>query len=271
MISTSMLRRTTQARRSLIAVTLALVLGAAAILHARPVAADYSSGVDAFERGDHVAALRELEPLARSGNASAQYYVGVILADGRAGVRDPLTAYYMLACAVEKSNSIVIQASALQARERLGVQLGADQARQILDQARAECGSGGVSYLPRGGSPTALYSPKRNGVVPSVFFFMGDLTIWGLLAIAGAFGFDWLRKVVMALHESLHIWFVAILSLLWWGLLLRILVVLAAAFTASGPHQIHDPFLPPPKPGPVRSLVRRWFGGSQDDDYTAAR
>ncbi|MDE2773177.1 MAG: tetratricopeptide repeat protein [Gemmatimonadota bacterium] len=41
-------------------------------------AADLRAGVEAFRRGDHVGALREIRPLVRQGNASAQFMLGIL-------------------------------------------------------------------------------------------------------------------------------------------------------------------------------------------------
>jgi TPR repeat protein len=45
-------------------------------------AADFAKGLDALDRGDYAAALRELEPLAESGNARAEYRIGTMYALG---------------------------------------------------------------------------------------------------------------------------------------------------------------------------------------------
>ena len=46
--------------------------------------ADFEDGVKAYEEYDNEVALYEFEPLAKQGNAKAQYYLGLLLAGGRA-------------------------------------------------------------------------------------------------------------------------------------------------------------------------------------------
>lgn len=53
------------------------------------VAADFASGVAAYERGDYEAALREFRPLAEQGDAEAQRRLGNMYADGQ-GVPEDL-------------------------------------------------------------------------------------------------------------------------------------------------------------------------------------
>ena len=48
--------------------------------------ADFNKGLDAAKRGDFATALRELEPLAKQGDADAQYNLGLMYYHGK-GVR----------------------------------------------------------------------------------------------------------------------------------------------------------------------------------------
>ena len=55
-----------------------------------PAWADLDAGVEAYQRGDYAAALKEWRPLAELGAADAQFYLGLIRAlsqrgAGRAG------------------------------------------------------------------------------------------------------------------------------------------------------------------------------------------
>ncbi len=58
---------------------------AALWLAAAPGRADVASGWQAFLDGDYETAIAELEPAAQSGDATAQYYLGVLY-DHREGV-----------------------------------------------------------------------------------------------------------------------------------------------------------------------------------------
>ncbi len=61
-------------------------------LAAAPVYADVASGWQAFLDGDYDTALEELEPAARSGDATAQYYLGVLYDHGEGVIRNYQTA-----------------------------------------------------------------------------------------------------------------------------------------------------------------------------------
>lgn len=60
-------------------------------LAASPAAADLRAGLDAFARGDHAGALRELQPLAQKGDPKAQFMLGVMHETG-AGLRQDAAA-----------------------------------------------------------------------------------------------------------------------------------------------------------------------------------
>ncbi len=51
-------------------------------LPAHVLAADFEAGVEAYNRGDYATALKEWRPLAKRGDANAQYYLGVMHQNG---------------------------------------------------------------------------------------------------------------------------------------------------------------------------------------------
>ena len=60
-----------------------------ALLLALPAAAqDLQKGIEAYERGDYAAALKEWRPLAEQGLAAAQYNLGLIYANGQGVKQD---------------------------------------------------------------------------------------------------------------------------------------------------------------------------------------
>jgi uncharacterized protein len=59
---------------------------------AGPASAGVESGWQAFLNGDYVTALAELEPIAEAGDATAQYYLGVLYDHGEGVVRNYKTA-----------------------------------------------------------------------------------------------------------------------------------------------------------------------------------
>lgn len=67
-------------------------------------AADLLIGIRAFQRGDFAAALRELRPLAKQGDAEAQIILGGMFALGRGVPKDDVQAYAWLSAAAAQGN-----------------------------------------------------------------------------------------------------------------------------------------------------------------------
>ena len=57
-----------------------------------PAWADFKSGEKAYQRGDYTAALREWQPLAKQGQAVAQYHIGLLYANGQGVSKDDAEA-----------------------------------------------------------------------------------------------------------------------------------------------------------------------------------
>jgi len=62
-----------------ICLTFALLLGSAGVSES----ADFQKGLTAYQSGDFATALREWKPLAQQGDAGAQYYLGLMYAQGK--------------------------------------------------------------------------------------------------------------------------------------------------------------------------------------------
>jgi len=54
---------------------------------------DLRKGLEAYNRGDYVTALKELKPLAEQGNTDAQFRLGWMYYDGAGVVQDKVYAY----------------------------------------------------------------------------------------------------------------------------------------------------------------------------------
>lgn len=52
------------------------------------VSADFDTGNEAYKRGDYETALKEWGPLADAGNADAQYWIGILYANGYGVTQD---------------------------------------------------------------------------------------------------------------------------------------------------------------------------------------
>jgi TPR repeat protein len=59
---------------------------------AAPVRADFKAGENAYHRGDYATALREWQPLAKQGDAVAQYHLGLLYANGQGVPKDDAQA-----------------------------------------------------------------------------------------------------------------------------------------------------------------------------------
>jgi hypothetical protein len=67
--------------------------------------ADFQKGLTAAQSGDYATALREWEPLAKQGDADAQYYLGVMDANGQGVPQDYKTAVKWFKLAAEQGNA----------------------------------------------------------------------------------------------------------------------------------------------------------------------
>ncbi len=72
---------------------------------ASAVAADLRAGMDAYRRGDYVAALREFRPLAEQGDAFAQIFLGVMYAKGEGVPEDARQAVFWYRKAAEQGDA----------------------------------------------------------------------------------------------------------------------------------------------------------------------
>jgi TPR repeat protein len=59
---------------------------------ATAAAADFATGLDAYQKGDYVTAVKEWRPLADQGVAAAQFNLGLLYLDGHGVPQDPAEA-----------------------------------------------------------------------------------------------------------------------------------------------------------------------------------
>jgi uncharacterized protein len=69
------------------------------------LAADYDTGVAAFDRGDFAKALKELRPLTERGHAGAEFMLGAMYFYGKGVPGDPGTAAVWFAKAARQGNA----------------------------------------------------------------------------------------------------------------------------------------------------------------------
>jgi len=68
--------------------------------------ADFQKGMTAARSGDYATALREWTPLAKQGYARAQYFMGVMYADGQGVLQDYKTAVKWYRLAAEQGDAV---------------------------------------------------------------------------------------------------------------------------------------------------------------------
>ena len=72
----------------------------------RTEAADFQAGMEAYDRGDFTAALRELRPLVEQGHAEAQALLGVMYAEGNGVPQDDVEAVKWFRKAAEQGVAV---------------------------------------------------------------------------------------------------------------------------------------------------------------------
>jgi len=100
---------------SLFAPALAFAAFAAAV----PALADFQAGLDAYQKGDYVTAAKEWRPLAETGDAIAQYNLGLLYLDGHGVPQSPVEAANWFRRAAEQDYT--------QAQHNLGAMYGTGQ------------------------------------------------------------------------------------------------------------------------------------------------
>ncbi len=76
------------------------------------MAADFQAGLQAYRRGDYATALEEWLSLAEQGNATAQYRLGFMYADGEGVAQDYVLSHMWFNLAAAHLPADVVQESA---------------------------------------------------------------------------------------------------------------------------------------------------------------
>jgi len=95
------------------------LLSLAALIAAVPALADFQTGLDAYQKGDYLTAANEWRPLAESGDATAQFNLGLLYLDGRGVPQSPAEAATWFRRAAEQDY--------VQAQHNLGAMYGSGQ------------------------------------------------------------------------------------------------------------------------------------------------
>jgi len=76
----------------LILIRFPVALALSIVSVAAPAWADFKAGEKAYQRNDYATALREWQPLAKQGQAAAQYHLGLLYANGQGVSKDDAQA-----------------------------------------------------------------------------------------------------------------------------------------------------------------------------------
>jgi peptidoglycan hydrolase-like protein with peptidoglycan-binding domain len=143
-------------------VALALVLLAAL---AAPAAADYRSAMFAYDRGDHVTAVREFRPLAQQGHADSQYMLGFLYSRGEGVPQDYVQAHKWFNLAASQGSEGGAAARDEIARRMTTEQVAEAQrlARAFVPQAQVQA-AGGPAWAPPEAESGQPRAPSRDTV-----------------------------------------------------------------------------------------------------------
>lgn len=95
-----------------------------------PAAADFAAAVEAYDQGDYATTFTESKPLAKAGDAEAQYMLGYLYARGEGVGRNRVRAYVWFARAAAQGDAIAADAAATLARRLAPADLAT--ARRLL-------------------------------------------------------------------------------------------------------------------------------------------
>ena len=120
-----------------ICLTLALLLGSPGVSES----ADLQKGMNAYQSGDYATALREWEPLAEQGNASAQSNLGWRYEKGLGVIQDNVYAHMWGIIAASNGNENGVKLRDLVAKQMTPVQLekAQDLARECVRKKYKGC------------------------------------------------------------------------------------------------------------------------------------
>lgn len=214
--------------------------------------ANLQAGLDAYKRGDYVTTLKKIGPLAKRGNISAQYLLGVMLVEGRGVAKDPVMALAWLTCATaprkgtakdgdEVTNPdqpigtnpdqpigkaqkqvIMVRKQAIQLRNSVTKQLP----EELSDKAR-RIAKGCETVAARAKEKEEeLRNFYRFGLMERIFFFAGDTIIIGLMVIAGQSGLSGLQAVLNSLVNVFGNLLLGLISIVWWFFAGRIFFII---------------------------------------------
>jgi hypothetical protein len=220
---------------------------------ARPALAGVAAGESAFKNGDFLTAARELQGPAYRGDPLAQYYLGVIYADGLGGDQSPEDGLAWLMC-VQTGVGLppALQQDAKQRRRRLMSRLTPYAMEQAEMRAATLCGRRTAAPKPQPFTTDDDFQDIRppRGIFGMLFFFPGDTIVFGATIVFHEMGFMLMRNVVMGIIRVMGDLIFGLLSLICWIIICKIVFLffvhpLANALSARKPSSLSGPMSSP--------------------------
>jgi len=116
--------------RKLVLVVVFVTLGLSASQSAE---GGFKEGLDSYDRNDYATALKEWKPLVEQGDAGAQYYLGVMYANGQGVIQDNVYAHMWFNIAASSGDK-----EAVKNRDRVAKRMTPADISKSQDLAR-EC------------------------------------------------------------------------------------------------------------------------------------
>lgn len=189
--------------------------------------AGVARGEAAFKKGNFVTALREFEGPAYRGDGLAQYYLGVIYAEGLGVSQNQEEGLAWMICVGKNAG---LPPSIGREMQRKQANLLSRISPYSLEQAQMRAES--ICGVPTETRPEPYAEKKRDpedirptrGFWGGLFFFPGDTMVTGAAVVFHELGLTFLTDVLFGLSDLFGDFVYGILSLIGWFLIGRIIL-----------------------------------------------
>ena len=213
-------------RAKRIAAAAIIALGvASALAGARPALGAVAAGETAFKNGDFMIAVREFRGPAYRGDAMAQYYLGVIYADGLGAVQSYEVGLAWLICAQTGGLPPVLGQDAGRRRSRISSRISSYGLEYAEKEAKALCGKAVANKkktFSEDKDPLEKIRPVR-GFWAMLFFFPGDTMMSGAVVTFHELGLYFVRNILVGMVKLFGDLLFGLLALIGWIIIGRFL------------------------------------------------
>ncbi|MDX1485808.1 MAG: hypothetical protein R3229_15160 [Alphaproteobacteria bacterium] len=197
-----------------------------AIVGARPAGAGVTAGERAFNSGDFVTAIRELQRPAYDGNAAAQYYMGVIYHEGLGVNRSPEDALVWFTCAQTRRLPEAFETDARRRQSQIMDEISPFALERVELHAESLCGRAlaqkrAAADKMREKTPLERIQPVR-GFWASILFFPGDTMMTGAAVVFHGLGLTFISDILIAMAKTMGDFLFGLLALIGWFIIARV-------------------------------------------------